>query len=296
MQEFSVPKTYGIILKVCAVVFLCFTIFGLITPFLPPTGHPGPNRAGDNTFANAAAPIVIAVMFGLAALFAWREGSRMSRATFVTDADGIWPKDVGKAQGLVPWSAIASMKERPQMQRLDLFDSTGRRLLGIDYQINGLATLKKMIYEKTSESTNLPSKRKFRKGVFYHLAWMGIILALPGFYFVLLHHVYPQFKYIVATPLAAIFIWVYIKQPFGIDINHQSLILVYPTKKKSIAFSNISKVDVGELFKDPANGNRIPAISLTLNNASKPIKLNGIGVPNNLLYAILRNALGQNGR
>ena len=216
----------------------------------------------------------------------------MSRATFVTDEDGIWPKNAGKKQGLVPWSAIAAMKDRTLLQRLDLFDSAGNRLLMIDYQISDFDTLKKIIYEKTYQSTPLTSQRTFRKGFFYHIVWTVIIVAIPGFFFALLHHFHPRFEYVVAAPMAALYLWIYIKQPFGMDIDQRSIVLVYPTGEKSIPLSDIEKVGLADNI-DPENGNRIPVISLTIKNRPKPIKLNNVGVPNNVLYSVLRKTLEQ---
>jgi hypothetical protein len=89
--------------------------------------------------------------FAALALWAFRWCRNSRNYTVIVRHDGL---QIGESNW-IPWTAVGHVRERPCLQRVDLFDVGGRRLGAIEYQVEGAA-------EVISEVTEHLRKREPR--------------------------------------------------------------------------------------------------------------------------------------
>ena len=64
--------------------------------------------------------------------------------------DGLHIFDKNLAETFHPWANISHFKDYPTLQVLDLYDTTGRRVLSVDYYISNFGQLQAQVVESIS--------------------------------------------------------------------------------------------------------------------------------------------------
>ncbi len=280
MHEFKIEKKYIVLGKFQVGFFALFFIFGLVFLFAP-----------ENE-VNFQAKIIIStlclVVFGFFTVTGWLTLQRLTYADVAIDDDGIWYVFIGKTHGLVLWKHIASIKERAGMQRLELLDIDGDRLLRIEYLLKDFEKLRNILIEKTSTTGPELNRSSFSKNGIYHLHYIVSLLltSVLGIYYGTNGN--PVLGYGVMGVLVVLVIYEYAVSAIGITIKSDSFEISYPLGKRSIPFTDIIDIELADRF---FRGSRLPEVRLTTNHSKKAIKLRQLGVGSIILISELRKAL-----
>ncbi len=71
-------------------------------------------------------------------------------SSVAASADGLHVFDKHLAETFHPWSNISHFKDRPVLQVLDFYDTTGKRVLSVDYYISNFG----QFYEQVAQSAS----------------------------------------------------------------------------------------------------------------------------------------------
>ncbi len=281
MQEFNLDKKFKIVMKVCFVVFAAFLVLGVALPFLPDDGK----GSAEKTFILSTMCIVV---FGFCTILAWLTLRKLPYVDIIIDDDGLWYKHKQKKHDLVPWKKIDKLKERAYRQCLDVLDSSGRKLIRVEYQLNNFDTLRSILNEKAIDSNQNPQRTHFSKSALYHLFYAGILTGFSWMGLYVGRNVNPMFGYVGTGILFVIILHEYLVTAFCLDMTGNGLTIIYPIKKRFILYSDISSVEMVDTFH---KGSRHPEVWLKTKNTKKPYKFNQLGVDANILYVALKKAM-----
>lgn len=274
MQEYNLSKRYTYLMWACLVVFLGFMALGISLPFLPGEGPPEENYR---------AAIICTSVFGVFALFTWITLRKLPYSHIVADEDGLWYKHLSKKDDLVPWNRISKVKERAFFQCLDLFDADGRKLMRVEYQLNGFEELR-FLLTKRMEQPKL-RRNEFAKGMVYHLFYLVMILGISALF---LYVGWDMNHWIGGVGLVVVFLLIreYFSLAYKVQISDKGLIISYPFREKSISFLEVVSVDLKDDFQQ---GNRFPGVLITVANRKKPYELKSLGVDANVLLKAIND-------
>lgn len=178
-------------------------------------------------------------MLGLAllavlAVYCWILLTRaFPHSTIVIDDDGLWRKHKGKEAGLVPWTAIAQMKEYVYRQRLSLRDAQGQELIRVEYQLEDFPFLRAALVGHLTENlkqTDLPAV--FSKKLSHHLLYFFGVL----FFLAIAAYAWEESFVGVLLFLSIGFysFYQYSSLPCGLVIGDGRLIVRYPFSRKQV--------------------------------------------------------------
>jgi hypothetical protein len=280
MQEFKLNKKYITLLKGCLVVFIAFLALGFALPFLPD------DRQGSLREV-LVTMLMCTVVFGPISVLTWLTLRKLPYADVAVDDDGIWYTYAGKDQGLIYWKQITKVKERAYLQRLDLLDCNGQKLLSVEYQLTGFEILRALINDNMSYSTSQLNQSTFSKNPLYHWFYLACVLGFSalGVYVGLEDN--PLLGFGAMSVAIAFIIYEYVVTATGINLVNGNFVIAYPFTKRSVPLSEIGDILIADDFH---NGNRIPEVWIISKNSKKPFKLKGFRVDSNALYKALRTA------
>lgn len=267
-------------MKGCLVVFVAFLFLGLALPFFPGDGK-------GSTEGALILSIICTIVFGFFTILIWRTLKKLPCVDIIVDNDGLWYKHKQKKDGLVPWKKIGKIKERLYLQCLDILDSDGRKLIRIEYQLNNFEVLRNILNDKLSDWLPKSQQSSFSKNVLYHFFYGACIIGFSWLGLYVGRHSNPWFGYIGMGILVIIILYEYLATAYRLDLIDNGLLIVYPTSKKTIAYSDISSIKMADTFQ---KGARFPEVWVTVKNGSKPYKLKQLGVDANSLFITLKKA------
>ena len=208
---------------------------------------------------------------------------QFGRAAVAVDNDGIWSTELGKSQGLIRWTDIGSIKERPTGQRLELLDSNGVSLNKLEYQLERFEDLREIVFERARmPDSEIQCPATFSKSVVYHVF---TVLAIIGF--AALSYCVSQTHAILALlglGVMAMGINDYLKTPVKLTIDRRNVEVGYPHRTQSLG---ISEVDAIELADHYIHGSRLMEVLISTHTSQRPIRLKQISVQPAELYQLL---------
>jgi len=279
MQKFNIDKKHITLMRVCVGFFTVLALVGTGLPFLPGDGDP------RRTLILSG---ICTVFFGAMAFMAWRSLRKLPYKNIVTDEEGLWYGHVDRGPGLVPWKRISRIKERLYLQCLDLMDGDGRRLIRVEYQVEGFERLREMITDRVSLSDRAVQQNRFFKPAYYHLAYLGGILVFLSLGIYLGGDDNPMLVYGFVAVLVGALGLEYLTVAHGLHISGQRMTLFYPLRKKELLFTEITDIKMADTFN---KGNRYPEVWVFVKDRKKPHKLKQLGVDANVLFSVLNRAL-----
>lgn len=218
---------------------------------------------------------------GFFAILAWAAFYMLRQfpyANICVDEQGIWPAHLPKEQALVPWHSINKIKDRRVMQRLDLMDAMGKRLIKIEYQLLEFLRLRQLVFEKTRQEKvlNLPvtyEKRPLHHHSTYALSIMFLLLG--GF--LVVEEVYIGF---IAVLVIYWIVEEYLQAVYKVVLHDGYMLLFYPRRTIKVEYEKIRSID--EVLE------RFPHIELVLHD-DQHYSLQQLGIDDQELLQILHS-------
>ena len=284
MQVFSLPGKYKWVLLLSLMVFVAFMILGAGLAFWPTELNSDPNA--NDTGARIIGVVCI-LLFGALAILSVVTLRRLPYTAITADDDGIWYQHVGKADGLVAWSQLASLKERSFRQCLDVYDAQGQRCFQIEYQLEGFDYLRAMLHEKIDFTRSGITRTQFEKSRLYHVlhisylagfTMLGIFVGMNG---------EPLWGYGGMTLVVAMGLYEYAFNATRVRILEEGVEVSYPVSRRQIPYADIENVEMAEQVVE---GHRRMGVMLKTRHAKKPYYLKRLGADPHELYAALKMA------
>ncbi len=218
-------------------------------------------------------PVVLAVtlLLGLPAVGAgiWllrRVLRSLSGVVRVTE-DGLQYECTGEMPVFLPWKSVASVRERPIWQRLEVVGQGGNPVIHVEYQVDDFERLRREILVQTRENTpvELPLHIKGSSHLVNVLSVIGLAAGL-----VAAGMTSPEFLIIgfFLLPLFALELW---RMSVGVTADEEAVEVRYLFRKRRHAWRDIDDI----VFDDTFNrGQRIARLALVV--GGKRIALGGL--------------------
>lgn len=227
-------------------------------------------KPGDPT-ALLVLALAGALIFGSLAWYSFRVLHRLHLASVSVDDEGLWPTALPRAEALVHWDAVARLRERPTLQRLELLAASGTVLAKLEYQLQDFERLRAFVVE---HSRHLSHDRRdsFSMPSWHHAFNIGSMLAFSvlGAY---VGKSSPLVGYAGMTFVVAMIGWEYWMLPYGLRLTKHTLELDLPARHRSIRRELIAEI---RLVDDIVNHMRRPHVLICLHDETRPIQLKGL--------------------
>lgn len=232
--------------------------------------------------------IVIALMFGLMSYFSLRTLLSLKHYDICADTDGVWSKFKGKQNGLIKWSQIQGFKEFQYLQKIQLLDHKGKKLVDLHYQLNNFKNLIDTLAPKVIHNYQSAQPFTLFAPITFHAFWLGGVIAWPY----LLYHVFVQdmnLLYAIAPVFCfLVFLYVYAHSIFKITFDENSVTSWTLLKKEIYKYENIKEI---KMIEDSDDGNTLIMLAVIMKNDEgfKLPKLNSNVLDTYFKLAILAN-------
>lgn len=264
----------------CLVGFFVFLVLGFMIPFIS-------DENSVDSYGTSAITLMSTIVFGSFFIITWRKLRKLPFADIASDDDGIWPMHLGKINGLISWKDIFRLRERSDLQCLDLLDIDGEKLLRIEYQLVGFEIIRQQLYEKSCNSNSDSNKLKYTKGSLYHFSYLVCILAFSALGLFVALNGYSILGYCGVSMLVAAIVYEYLTAVARLDIGRVSFDIRYPITRRNILYSDIENILITDEFH---KGHRISEVWIVVKGVKNPFKLKKLNVDSNILYKAIRKA------
>lgn len=276
MKEYKIKKSYAGLMWFMLFISGLFVVFGISIPYL---------EGETYTRTTIIVPAICTFIFIIPFVFIIKTIISMSKFTIVTDDDGLWYKYQTKNNGLIPWENICSIKERSLKQCLELYDSNKKKMIRIEYQLEGFNQIRDVVVSKLSKNIKDSLPREFKKEAIYKIlnnVSCLLFIALAVYLYREAGIIYGVMGFIFGCYLIFHSLLISISK-VTIDIN--CLYIHSPLRKRVIGFNEIKNISYkSEKYK----GNDIHFVSLKLKHGRKAIKLNGLDIEPNVMFLSLK--------
>tara|TARA_Y100000782_G_scaffold76695_1_gene82573 strand:+ start:10849 stop:11739 length:891 start_codon:yes stop_codon:yes gene_type:complete len=259
--------------------FGLMAVISLVSAFLP-------NDDGVLKLASVLVMLVCTIILGGFAYYVYLTFRNFPSCSISIDNDGLWYAEQGKADGLIEWREICSIREKPKLQKLKLYNYEGKRLIDIHYQLQSFNELRNILAEKVAVNYLSIHEPIFKKGIGHHVFNIFVIsgfiaLAFYG-YFHFSTLLFWSVVFIVAACLHEYlsgYHKVYIKDGYLRAKSH--------LRSKSYDMENVTEVVMLDEFD---KGSRIPNVGVYCGNESG-FKIPSLGSSAIEIYIILKNII-----
>lgn len=288
LQTFVIDKKFAQLVKISVGVCFAFTLLGIALPFLPDDASPNGCCQPASPIRIYIVSVVCTLFFSALALYSIRTLKALPLRSVAADDDGLWLAHLSKDKGLVRWQNIATVRERPILQRLDLLSESGGVLLKLEYQLTQFSQLRSLVMEKTSGQVGIPSLPiTAAKPLIYHLFYA---FGLVGFG-ALGWQVGPEspwLGYVGMSGLVVVIAYEYLTTISKVTIDREHLFIAYPTIQRSYLWADIDSVRISDVFDQ--NGGMHPQLNVTAKGCEKPFQLRGLGMDAVALHRLVMAA------
>jgi len=284
-QEFKLEKGFIRLFKFGVVFFIGMTLMSISLPFLPVE-----NQTGNDVAIFVISGVLTLLFFGFS-IFTIKISKDLPFCNVSIDSDGLWYSHMRKESGLIGWSSINKIIERPNLQRLDLIDNAGRKLMTIEYQLSNFEFLRSMLSEIIVENNAKPTIPLVYSAGFFHHAFNAI--AVAGFA-TLGWYISSNESQVVGYGgmglLICMILYEYLTTVWKLELVSNQLVVSYPLFSSKLKYCEIESVALSDSFQ---KGVRYPEV-LIFQRDKKPIKLKGLKVDATILHAALKSVLSAN--
>jgi len=276
-HTYAVKPVYRLIVKASLGTFLLLGV-GFIGVLWAGEGEGLPDDVGPY--------LVVAVGSGLflgLAAASWRTLKRLFLSAVTVDEDGLWPADRAKDQALVPWEAVADVRQHPARHFLELLDERGDRLLRLEYQLEGFRDLRRRVLEHLRQTVSVDPPERFSRKPVYHVFQLGLAGGLVALGVYLLDH--RVFLAFVPLGLGAILAWAYVRGLCGLTLDRDAMTLRHPFASQTVPYDTVDDV---AMVERRGRGTVESVVRVTFTDGRKPLTLAGLGVDNTILYEKIR--------
>jgi len=279
-RTYTIKPGYRLTLRLCLAFFL---LFGLGFIALLWLAEDGPLPADVGPY------IVVAIgsgfFLGLAAT-SFRTLKQVPFHAVTVDEDGLWPAHRPKDEALVPWDAVADIRQHPARHFLELFDERGERLLRLEYQLEGFADLRSRVLEHLRPAVSVDLPERFIRKPVYHYLQLGLAGGLVALGAYLAGH--SLLLALVPLGLGTIGAVAYVRGLCGLTLDRDAMTLHYPLASRTIAYDAVDDV---ALVDRRGRGTLESVVRVTFRDDHNPLTLAGLGVDNTILYEKFRKVL-----
>jgi hypothetical protein len=258
---------------------VAFVAFFAALPFLPDDGKPK-----NEEFVLGLSLFGI-VMFGIGAWYSFKIVRRLPLSAITIDSEGLWPTVLPRHTSIVKWVEISKVRERPNLQRLDLIDANDKVRLRLEYQLRSFERLRAIVLDRAALQRQVP-----RADGIYAMPWWHhpfSIGSIIGFSFLgwYIGDTNPLVGYGGVAILVAVIAWEYWTIPFRLRLTEKTIDITFPGRTQSIPKARVLNI---QLTDDFANQMRRPHVVIQLPEPDKPIHIKGLSLPSTDLHQILK--------
>lgn len=234
---------------------------------LLPLQVPFSDDPGERAMEVGGVILVLGAIVGVV-LYLRRVKHHLADHSISLDHEGIWLKHQPRDSSLVRWSQIAQLRERPQLQRLELLDDSGRTLLRINYQLDRFLFLRDLILARAAPKSS--KDRCFKRGWLYHSINTVGFAALLGVGFASGSGVGAV---LLGSLFTFLFVQDYLRVVCRIEIHKNHLVVGWPLRSRTLQRRDISAIKVDD---GAWKGARFFYVEIYLNGTPKPLKLKAL--------------------
>jgi len=189
----------------------------------------------------------------------------------------------------IKWEDISRIRENNIFERLIIADKQNKQIK-IEYELENLTKLLNILLKNISHLTEKYSSIKiFRRTAHLHVFFLVALLFVISFMvYGLFSGLY--FQSIAFAGFSALIVYVLLIEFIRIEINEESICTVFPLWKKTIEFSEISKITIENIRG--SNGKAAQCVLLKL-NSGKTIRLNAVKEGTIPLFTSINNMVDQ---
>ena len=284
-QEFKLEKGCIRLYKFGVAFFIVMALMSISLPFFPVE-----NQTRNDVAIFVISGILTFLFLGLT-IYTIKIYKGLPFCNILIDSDGLWYSHIRKESGLIGWSSVRKIIERPRLQRLDLLDNVGRKLMMIEYQLNNFEYLRSMLSETIVANNAKPTFPLVYSAGFFHHAFNAI--AVAGFA-TLGWYIGSNESQVVGYGgmglLICMILYEYLTTVWKLKLVSNQLVVSYPLFSSKLKYCEIESVELSDSFQ---KGVRYPEV-LILQRDKKPIKLKGLKVDATILHAALKSVLSAN--
>jgi hypothetical protein len=257
----------------------------VILAMLPFTAADDPQSCHDNSALLAWVAVLGGGAFGLLTLGLLGPARRVGRTATSVDDDGLWATRDGKAAGLVPWTHITALRDRPLVKRLELLDAAGHVRASLECVLTDFSRLRMRVLERAA----LPPVAMPPDGV-VRQPWSSRALRLAGAagmaaLCLWLQDDKPWTAYGGAAFFFVLGAWDFATTPSLLRLRPESLEVVWPFRQISITRANVWDISVEDDPQQPLAGT---VVAIRLAPDVPPLVLRGLKTKPAELYRLLR--------
>jgi hypothetical protein len=227
-------------------IFIAFALLGLSLPFLPDDGKPR-NATFEMYFS-----LVMVIFFGALAWVSLRVVRELPNAPVSVDGHGIWRTVHLRETSLIHWSAITRVRERPYLQRLELFNGSGDLLLKLEYQLRDFPRLRTLVLERSALApVRSPLGQAFAKGHAYHIF---NATALVGFVAlsIYLWPTNPVLGSVLRLSVVGFGTWEYFTTACKVELLSAGMVVSWPLRRLTLSRADITSIEMSDLVVNSA--------------------------------------------
>lgn len=273
-RQFEITPNYMRLMKA--------TLVGLVLFFVASVALPICLYDKDTSIIELLTLSMPAMMFGGFLWLTVRSLIKLPHSSVQLDESGIWSIRQGKEQGLIKWQRIASIKEKPVLQEVDLIDQNGNTLMSLSYALDNINALRAIVTERKQNNTCTQKTETFVKPRWHHaLYWLSfLVYPLVAVYIVMIDE---WLIAVLGLVTMGFIVHEYLTTVSGIRIESGGVQIIYPASKKWVLYDDIKHILLtGDAHKKP---------EIKLVTQQTTFELKRIGSDVNGLYAMLKSSL-----
>lgn len=274
-QVFRYSKDWQKAAKICVVVF---ALIGIVFLYLTQSDTEGIDVLG----------ILASAPFLLLAVVSAHLARNLPNKAIELSNDGVWYQHEGEVNGKVLFDRVCRIKERLFLQRLDLLDQEGRKLISIDYKLTDFEILRYALCDKINSHLTAKDQSEFRKSTLIRVSHLVGVILFPFLPLVAFWTGQNWFLIVGTVFVVVLIVHEYLNTPTDLVIRKNALSVRYRLRHTHVGFDEVMGL---QMIDELENSNRIPYVQLTCRHLRKPIKLKGLGVDVNRLFSILENTI-----
>ena len=278
MNEFYYPRKYKWFSIVAILFFGALSIISFVTSIM------------DYENISDVAVFIPSSLFFLIFVYMGYEFLCRCNDIITLDDSGIHIFYKNDSKQTINWNDIYEVRERSQLQRIDLLNRFGDTLLKIDYQLAGFDMLCETILSKSRYTQNVKQKRAFISS--WLIRGIFIVSAIFSGCAIVGSYTSGQFNAMCGfTGFLLLCGFGYLWEVKRIRVDENEISIHSFFKKRTIKYTDISDV-VLKSDKD-GKGNLISTVYLVLDH-DKPVKFAGVQGGSLALYESIKSAWQKN--
>lgn len=259
--------------------FACMTALSLGVTFIP-------EEDGTFNLAGIVTMLLTSAALGAFTIYAYRTLKSFPNFSISIDDEGLWYAHKSKSDGLITWTSIQTVQEKPTGQKLSLKNDKGEKLITVHYQLEGFNELRDKLAEHVRENYSGINEPTFAKGIGHHLF---NVLAIGGFIALTIYGYshFSTFLFWGMVVLVLVCLNEYCSGYYKVYVAGTNLIAKSILRTKSYKLEDIKDVI---LLDDYNKGSRIPNVGVIFADESG-LKLPSMGRSAIEIHIILKNLL-----